>query len=133
MKNISVRTSRRCEFIDITEKVQGVVQECGAVDGAVMVFVPHTTAGVTINENADPSVVEDLLNSLEGLIPENGSYGHSEGNSDAHCKASLMGSSVVVPVKSGKLVLGTWQGIYFCEFDGPRSRQFQVTSLAGTR
>lgn len=95
-----------------------------------MVFVPHTTAGITINENADPSVVDDLLDSLGRLIPEKGNYRHSEGNSDAHCKASLMGSSVLVPVKNGELLLGRWQGIYFCEFDGPRSRQFQVTVLA---
>ena len=133
MKNVSLRTRKRCEFIDITGKVQEVVSECGRADGAVMVFVPHTTAGITINENADPSVVEDLLNSLGELIPENGSYRHSEGNSDAHCKASLMGSSVLVPVKSGELVLGTWQGIYFCELDGPRSRQFQVSILAGAK
>ena len=132
MKNIALRTHKRCAFIDISQKVQEVLNECGVQDGAVMVFVPHTTAGVTINENADPSVVDDLLENLGRLIPENGNYRHSEGNSDAHCKASLMGSSVLVPVKNGELVLGTWQGIYFCEFDGPRSRQFQVTVLAAS-
>ena len=130
MKNISLRTHRRCEFIDITRKVQEVVNECGVQNGAMMVFVPHTTAGITINENADPSVVDDLLASLGRLVPESGNYRHSEGNSDAHCKASLMGSSVLVPVKNGELVLGRWQGIYFCEFDGPRSRQFQVVNPA---
>jgi secondary thiamine-phosphate synthase enzyme len=130
MKNISLRTHKRCEFIDITKKVQEVVNECGVQNGAVMVFVGHTTAGITINENADPSVVEDLLDNLGRLAPENGDYRHSEGNSDAHCKASLMGSSVLVPVKNGELVLGSWQGIYFCEFDGPRSRRFQVVNPA---
>ena len=133
MKNIALRTHKRCEFVDVTRKVQDAVDECGMGDGAVMIFVPHTTAGITINENADPSVVDDMLDSLGGLVPEHGNYRHSEGNSDAHCKASLMGSSVMVPVKKGKLVLGTWQGIYFCEFDGPRSRQLQVVSLAGSQ
>ena len=132
MKNIGLQTHKRCAFIDIAGKVQEVLNECGVQNGAVMVFVPHTTAGVTINENADPSVVDDLLENLGRLIPENGNYRHREGNSDAHCKASLMGSSVLVPVKNGELVLGTWQGIYFCEFDGPRSRQFQVTVLAAS-
>ena len=98
-----------------------------------MVFVGHTTAGLTINENADPSVVSDLLATLERLVPEQGKYRHSEGNSDAHCKASLMGSSVNVAVQGGRLVLGTWQGIYFCEFDGPRSRKFQVLTVPGVR
>ncbi len=133
MTNISLRTHKRCELIDITGKVQEVVNGCGAQNGAIMVFVPHTTAGITINENADPSVVEDLLDSLGRLVPENGKYRHSEGNSDAHCKASLMGSSVLAPVKNGELVLGRWQGIYFCEFDGPRSRQFQVVNPAGAQ
>ena len=133
MKNIALQTHNRCEFIDVTGRVQEAVAECGLGEGAVMVFVPHTTAGITINENADPSVVDDLLDNLQRLVPEHGNYRHSEGNSDAHCKASLMGSSVLVPVKSGKLVLGTWQGIYFCEFDGPRSRKFQVAGLAGSQ
>ena len=133
MKNIALQTHKHCEFIDVTRRVQEAVAECGLGEGAVMVFVPHTTAGITINENADPSVVDDLLDNLQRLVPEHGNYRHSEGNSDAHCKASLMGSSVLVPVKSGKLVLGTWQGIYFCEFDGPRSRKFQVAGLAGSQ
>ena len=130
MKSITLRTHKRCEFIDITGQVQEVIQQCGLREGAVMVFVPHTTAGITINENADPSVVADLLDNLQRLIPKEGNYRHSEGNSDAHGKASLMGSSLIVPVKAGELILGTWQGIYFCEFDGPRSRQFQVVALA---
>ena len=133
MKSITLRTGRRCEFVDITADVQKAVQECGLSEGLAMVFVPHTTAGVTINENADPSVVADLLENLERLVPQHGNYRHSEGNSDAHCKASLIGSSVSVAVQTGKLVLGTWQGIYFCEFDGPRSRKFQVLVLPGIR
>ncbi len=133
MKNITLRTGRRCELVDITGQVQRAVQECGLDEGLAMVLVPHTTAGLTINENADPSVVADLLASLERLVPERGNYRHSEGNSDAHCKASLMGSSLNVAVQGGRLVLGTWQGIYFCEFDGPRSRKFQVLTLPGVR
>ena len=133
MKSITLRTHRRCEFVDITGEVQKAIQECGLENGLAMVFVPHTTAGVTINENADPSVVADLLENLERLVPQHGNYRHSEGNSDAHCKASLVGSSVSVAVQTGKLVLGTWQGIYFCEFDGPRSRKFQVLVLPGIR
>ena len=131
MKSVTLRTHKRSEFVDITGQVQEVINQEKLRNGAAMVFVPHTTAGITINENADPSVVTDLLESLGRLIPEQGNYRHSEGNSDSHCKASLMGCSVVVPVKNGELVLGTWQGIYFCEFDGPRSRKFQVTALAG--
>ena len=133
MKSITLRTARRCEFVDITADVQKAVQECGLSEGLAMVFVPHTTAGVTINEDADPSVVSDLLETLERLVPQHGNYRHSEGNSDAHCKASLMGSSVSVAVQANRLVLGTWQGIYFCEFDGPRSRKFQVLLLPGIR
>ena len=130
MKSITLATHKRCEFIDISGQVEEVIQQCGLSDGAAMVFVGHTTAGVTINENADPSVAADMLASLEDLIPKEGDYRHVEGNSDAHAKASLMGCSLMVPVRKGKLVLGTWQGIYFCEFDGPRSRQFQVVPLA---
>jgi len=133
MKSITLRTGRRCEFVDITGDVQKAVEECGLENGLAMVFVPHTTAGVTINENADPSVVADLLESLERLVPQHGKYRHREGNSDAHCKASLMGSSVSVAVEGGRLVLGSWQGIYFCEFDGPRRRKFGVLVLAGLR
>lgn len=131
MKSVTLRTHKRCEFVDITGRVQEVINQAKLRDGAAMIFVPHTTAGVTINENADASVVADLLETLERLIPHQGNYRHSEGNSDSHCKASLMGCSVVVPVKNGELILGTWQGIYFCEFDGPRSRKFQLTALAG--
>ena len=133
MTTITLRTNARCQLLDITADVQRAIQECGFKDGLVTVFVPHTTAGLTINENADPSVLVDLLENLERLVPHHGNYRHSEGNSDAHCKASMMGSSLSIAVQDGKLVLGTWQGIYFCEFDGPRSRKFQVLTLSGVR
>ena len=105
MKSVTLRTHKRCEFVDISGRVQEVINQVKLRDGAAMVFVPHTTAGVTINENADASVVADLLEALERLIPHQGNYRHSEGNSDSHCKASLMGCSVVVPVKNGELIL----------------------------
>ncbi len=133
MTTITLRTNARCQLLDITADVQRAIQECGLENGLATVFVPHTTAGLTINENADPSVLVDLLENLERLVPHHENYGHSEGNSDAHCKASMMGSSLNVVVQDGKLVLGIWQGIYFCEFDGPRSRKFQVLTLPGVR
>jgi secondary thiamine-phosphate synthase enzyme len=126
MISLSVRTTRRNEMIDITGEVAQAVRDSGVTDGVVTVFVPHTTAGVTINENADPSVVRDILVNLERIVPEHGDYRHSEGNSDAHIKASMMGFSTQVIVEGGRLALGTWQGIYFCEFDGPRSRKVWV-------
>jgi len=131
MTSFPVTTSRRTEFIDITPEVKKILDQCGLKDGLISVFVPHTTAGVTINEGADPSVREDLLNSLNQLIPFKGAYQHAEGNSPAHIKASLMGSSVTVLVEQGRLVLGTWQAIFFCEFDGPRSRKILIRALAG--
>ena len=123
---INVKTSRRAEFIDITDQVAQAVRESGVTDGIATVFVPHTTAGVTINENADPSVVRDILVTLERIVPRSGDYTHSEGNSDAHIKASMMGFSVQIIVENGRLTLGTWQGIYFCEFDGPRNRKVWI-------
>ena len=132
MQTLGLRTHRRCEFVDITGQVQQAVDKAKLREGAALVFVAHTTAGVTINENADPAVVTDMLGELERLVPREGNYRHAEGNSDAHCKASLMGLSLTVPVQGGRLVLGTWQGIYFCEFDGPRSRNFQVVALQGS-
>ena len=123
-KTISVRTASRDQFVDITDEVSEAVAESGVDDGVATVFVPHTTAGVTINENADPSVVTDLLAALDQAVPwRQGFYRHSEGNSAAHVKSSLMGCSLQVLISGGRLLLGTWQGIYFCEFDGPRSRQ----------
>lgn len=131
MNKISVRTSKRSQMVDITSEVQSAVSEAGLADGLCVVFVPHTTAGVTINENADPAVVRDLLTTLSGLVPESGDYAHAEGNSDAHLKAAMMGFSVQVFVEGGRLQLGTWQGIYFCEFDGPRNRQVWLKTIGG--
>jgi secondary thiamine-phosphate synthase enzyme len=126
MISFNVKTSRRAEFTDITDEVARAVRESGVTDGIVTVFVPHTTAGVTINENADPSVVRDILNTLERLVPNDAGYSHSEGNADSHVKASLMGFEQTVLIERGVLALGTWQSIYFCEFDGPRTRQVWV-------
>ena len=122
IKQFSIKTSRRNEFIDITSQIQEIVGEVS--EGVVTVFVPHTTTGININENADPDVPRDILKKLESLIPQSDNYSHMEGNSDAHIKASLFGSSVSVIVKDGRLLLGTWQSIFFCEFDGPRTRMF---------
>jgi len=121
-----VASKDRCQFIDITSEVQKAVRAAGISRGLCTVFVPHTTAGVTINENADPSVVRDMLMELEKIVPFNDRYAHREGNSAAHIKASLMGSTVQIIVDSGSMSLGTWQGIYFCEFDGPRRRSILV-------
>jgi secondary thiamine-phosphate synthase enzyme len=119
---LNVRTSTRTHFVDITAAVRNAASSLGLKSGVVTVFVPHTTAGITINENADSDVVADMQAGLERFVPWNAGYRHSEGNSAAHIKASLMGSSVRVPVEDGRLLLGTWQAIYLCEFDGPRSR-----------
>jgi secondary thiamine-phosphate synthase enzyme len=126
-ERLTVRTSERAEFVDITARVAEVVAESQIADGACVVYVPHTTAGVTINENADPTVVHDMLSHLAKLVPHGAGFTHAEGNSDSHIKASLMGASVTVPIVGGRLALGTWQGIYFCEFDGPRTRSCLVT------
>ena len=124
IRQFTVETTRRNEFIDITARVEEAVR--GLEEGVATIFVPHTTAGVTINENADPSVARDILRKLGDLIPQRDHYDHAEGNSDAHLKASLIGPSLQVIVKDGRLLLGTWQGIYFCEFDGPRTRKCVV-------
>jgi len=129
MKVLQVKTTSHNEFIDITSMVQSALEESGLDDGACLVFVPHTTAGVTINENADPSVRKDILMMLDRIAPEDAGYSHAEGNSAGHVKSSLMGCSAHVPVRAGHLALGTWQGIYFCEFDGPRTRQVWVEAL----
>ena len=126
MKELTVKTSRREEMIDITGLVQQAVRDSGVESGQVFCFVPHTTAAVTINENADPDVQRDILYKLNKEIPKQDGYHHGEGNSDAHVKTSLVGSSETVLVENGRLVLGRWQGIYFCEFDGPRSRRFII-------
>jgi secondary thiamine-phosphate synthase enzyme len=122
-----VSTKSRNQAIDITDKVQAIVTKTGIKDGDVIVYCPHTTAGITINENADPDVMHDVLLTLNELVPENNpGYQHGEGNSDSHCKSSLVGCSKQILIKDGRLLLGTWQGIYFCEFDGPRSRKVFV-------
>jgi len=122
----TVSTRARTQLVDITDRVQAAVRDSGVRSGVAHVFVPHTTAGVTINEDADPSVVADLLATLERMVPDDAPYRHAEGNSPAHVKASLMGLCQTVLVEDGKLVLGTWQGIYLCEFDGPRTRRIIV-------
>lgn len=126
MQEISVSTKSRTELVDITSQVQKAVAESGAKDGVCHVYVPHTTAGVTINENADPSVREDILMELNKTIPLEDNYKHREGNAAAHIKASIVGSSETILVSGGRLVLGTWQGLFFCEFDGPRRRRALV-------
>jgi secondary thiamine-phosphate synthase enzyme len=126
VKYINVKSKARIEFIDITEMVQDVVKDTGIVKGVCFLFVPHTTAGITINEGADPSVQRDIVNSLSRLIPHEMNYFHREGNADAHIKSTLVGTSVHVIVEDGKLLLGTWQSIFFCEFDGPRHRRVAV-------
>lgn len=135
MTTLQVRTGSRIEFVDITRQVRDAVSKTDVKNGIVVVYVPHTTAGITINEAADPSVVQDINVKLTQLIPHQGPYKHVEGNSDAHIKASLVGSSGTVIISDGSLVLGTWQGIFFCEFDGPRSRKvhLQVISHANGR
>lgn len=125
MKTCSIRTRQRNQFLEVTSQVAEFVAQSGVQSGVVTVFVPHTTAGVTINENADPDVVHDFLMTLEQIFPQHRpGYRHAEGNSDSHLKASYVGSSVAVLVDQGRLQLGTWQGIFFCEFDGPRTRQY---------
>lgn len=123
-----ISTRVKEEFIDMTSRVRKILEDSGIRTGICTVFVPHTTAGVTINENADPSVQSDILNTLRTMVPETLPYSHMEGNSPAHVKASLMGSSAQIIINEGNLVLGTWQGIYFCEFDGPRRRKVYISS-----
>ncbi len=126
IKYINVKSKTRIEFIDVTGSVQDVVRESGIKDGICYLYVPHTTAGITINEGADPSVQRDILNTLSRLAPHDINYFHREGNADAHIKSTLVGNSVNVIVDEGKLLLGTWQSIFFCEFDGPRHRRIAV-------
>jgi secondary thiamine-phosphate synthase enzyme len=125
-ETLNVKTQSRIDMVDITPSVQREVSAAGVTDGICVVYVPHTTAGVTINEGADPAVCQDILKKLNDLVPPNAGYRHREGNADSHIKASLTGSSVTVLVEKGRLVLGTWQKIFFCEFDGPRSRRVYV-------
>lgn len=123
MGEIRVSTKGRTELVDITSRVQDAVRESGVLDGLCLVYVPHTTAGITINENADPSVRQDIIMELNKMVPFEDNYKHLEGNAAAHIKASIVGSSETILVEGGRLQLGTWQGIFFCEFDGPRNRR----------
>jgi len=128
----AVPTGEHCQLVDVTSKVQKAVRYAGLKSGYVLCYVPHTTAGITIQENADPDVIHDFLWKLAELVPHDESaYRHNEGNSDAHIKASLVGASQTILVEDGSLVLGTWQGIYFCEFDGPRQRKMHIRCVAG--
>ena len=130
MERLALKTARRKELVDITGLVGEAVGRLGLADGAVLVFVPHTTAGVTVNEGADPDVAHDLGGVLERLVPEYGPYRHAEGNSDAHAQALLTGPSCLLPVEGGAVRLGTWQRVFFCEFDGPRAREVWVQPLS---
>ncbi len=129
MKKVSLKTDARTQFREITREVQAALADLNVREGAITVFVPHTTAGVSINEHADPDVMRDVAHTLDRLIPwSDPAYRHAEGNSAAHVKAMMMGSSVRVLVADGKLQLGTWQGIFFCEFDGPRTREVWIAT-----
>jgi secondary thiamine-phosphate synthase enzyme len=132
LETLSIKTTSRNQFVELTRQIRSLLndelsRDASFRDGEVLVYVPHTTAGVTINENADPDVVHDFLLTLERLVPKDAAgYRHAEGNSDSHVKASMMGFSTTVLIEDGQLVLGTWQGIYLCEFDGPRTRQVHI-------
>jgi len=126
MERISVKTNSRIQLTDITDKVQEVLDKSKIKEGVCLIFCPHTTAGLTINENSDPSVQRDIINTLNKLVPAHAGYAHSEGNADSHVKSSLFGSSLTLFLEGGRLAFGTWQGIYFCESDGPRSREVWV-------
>lgn len=130
-ETLSIKTSAREEIVNITAQVQRVVAASGVKNGMTWVYSPHTTAGITIQENADPDVRSDILDHLRRLVPRDAGFKHAEGNSDAHIKSALMGPSQAVPVADGRLLLGTWQAIFFCEFDGPRSRRVLVKVVGG--
>ena len=128
LREFSLSTAHN-NWTDVTDRARETLRESGVKDGLCVVYCPHTTAGITINENADPDVVRDLIFALEKTYPDRAEFRHAEGNSAAHLRASAMGSSATIPVRNGRLLLGTWQGIYFCEFDGPRARRFYVQIL----
>jgi secondary thiamine-phosphate synthase enzyme len=130
LQKLSLNTKTRVEFQNITGLVQDVVSSSGIRNGLCHIFVPHTTAAITVNEQADPDVVADIIAQLDALVPQRGKYRHTEGNAAAHIKASLLGSSETLMIENGRLFLGTWQGIFFCEFDGPRSRSVLVKVVA---
>ena len=129
MKRLKLKTQTKRELLDITDQVAKAIRELGLGQGACLLFVPHTTAAITINENADPAVKGDILDALNRLVPTSLAYRHLEGNAHAHIQTSLIGSSVLLPVEDGRPALGTWQGILFCEFDGPRSREVWLVGL----
>ncbi|MCL5072257.1 MAG: secondary thiamine-phosphate synthase enzyme YjbQ [Actinobacteria bacterium] len=126
---IEIKTNKRVEFIDITDKLNALIRSSFKKDGICFIHIPHTTAAITINENADPDVTDDIINKINRLVPASDSYFHVEGNSDAHIKSSLFGQTLNLMIEGGKLLLGTWQGVYFCEFDGPRTRKVHVKFL----
>lgn len=128
---LTIQTKNRVEMVDITPMIHKVLDKSGVKDGLCLVYVPHTTAAVTINENADPDVQRDIMQHLSSLIPVSGEYRHMEGNADAHIKVSLIGSSETIFIENGRLMLGTWQSVFFCEFDGPRTRKYHVKIIGG--
>lgn len=131
VKTIAIKTGRREELVDITAMVNEAIAESGITAGVCFLTVPHTTAAVTVNEGYDPDVAADIISGLARLVPRSAGYAHAEGNADAHVKATLVGTSVVLPVADGRLVLGRWQAVFFCEFDGPRRREIRVKLIAG--
>ncbi|MBN1354048.1 MAG: YjbQ family protein [Candidatus Omnitrophica bacterium] len=131
IEELAISTKGKNAFIDVTSEVEKAVTGLRVKSGVCIIFVPHTTAALTINENADSSVRSDIINALKNVVPDSGGYLHAEGNSPAHVKASLFGNSLTIPVENGSLRLGTWQGIYLCEFDGPRTRKIIIKVLNG--
>lgn len=129
LKTLTVKSRTRTEFIDITEDIHRIVRETGLKSGVCYLYVPHTTAGITINEGADPSVKGDILTALNKLVPFEGDYQHTEGNSAAHIKSSLIGVSATILIENARLLIGTWQSVFFCEFDGPRHRKVIVRAI----
>ncbi len=128
---IKIRSSRRIEMIDITPQVREIIRKSGVKEGICVLYVPHTTAAVTINENADPSVRVDIENTLSKLVPYGAGYAHLEGNADAHIKSTMVGPSENLLIRNGDILLGTWQGVFFCEFDGPRNRRIYIKIMEG--
>jgi secondary thiamine-phosphate synthase enzyme len=126
IKHVNVKTGARVDLIDITSEIEGLVEASEVGEGVCYLYIPHTTAGITINEGADPSVRRDIIHTLQKIVPRDAGYAHMEGNSDAHIKSSLVGTSTIVLIEQGRLQLGTWQSIFFCEFDGPRDRRVAV-------
>jgi len=130
LRFLEIKSRARTEFVDITAAVHEIIRDSGIKSGLCNLFVQHTTAGITVNEGADPAVQRDMITFLNQLVPEDYHFTHAEGNSDAHIKSTLVGSSLAIPVEGGKLLLGTWQAVYLCEFDGPRQRKVAVKLLA---